>query len=42
MFGELGATASAPIAATFSLSKIGRQLAPASVDLNIPPDEAPA
>jgi hypothetical protein len=37
-----GATASAPIAATGSPSKMGVQLFPPSVDFQTPPDAAPA
>ena len=39
---SLGATASAPIACTGWSSKMGRQLAPPSVDFQIPPDADPA
>src|SRR5215472_1759802 len=42
MFGELCATASAPIAATSMLSEIGRQFEPPSVVFHTPPDDAPA
>ena len=37
-----GATASAPIAATFCLSKIGAQRLPPSLDFQTPPEAAPA
>src|SRR5690349_19668228 len=40
--GSEGATASAPIAATGSLSKIGVQRLPPSEDFHTPPDDAPA
>ena len=36
-----GATASAPIACTFMLSKTGRKVAPLSTDFHTPPDAAP-
>ncbi len=42
IFGSVGATASAPIAATRMPSKIGANVAPPSVDFQTPPDAAPA
>ena len=42
MFGLVGATASAPIACDVSLSNVGFQVAPPSVDFHTPPDAAPA
>ena len=42
VLGSEGATASAPIAATGCLSKIGAQRLPPSVDFQTPPDAAPA
>ena len=42
VLGSLGATASAPIAATGWSSKTGAQRLPPSVDFQMPPEAAPA
>ena len=42
VFGSDAATASAPMAATGWLSKMGEKVAPLSVDFQMPPDAAPA
>ena len=42
VFGSEGATASAPMAITRWLSKIGANVAPLSVDFQTPPEAAPA